>query len=119
MADGTNEYEGRLEILFRGEWGTVCRDNFEMEDANVACKMLGLGRAIGFVNEYSWPNFGPGDWNSQIWFDDLMCTGEESNLFDCIHRGVRNGDCNHNSDVGVVCERKSLQIKQKSIVLSF
>ena len=90
-----------------------------MEDANVACKMLGLGRAIGFVDGNSWPNFGRGDWNSQIWFDDLMCTGEESNLFDCIHRGVRNGDCNHNSDVGVVCERKSLQIKQKSIVLSF
>jgi len=105
LADGTNEYEGRLEILFRGKWGTVCDDNFGMEDANVACKMLGLGRAIGFVDGNSWPNFGRGDWNSQIWFDDLMCTGEESNLFNCIHRGVRNGDCNHNGDVGVVCEQ--------------
>ena len=86
-----------------------------MEDANVACKMLGLGRAIGFVNEYSWPNFGPGDWSSQIWFDDLRCTGEESNFFDCIHRGVGNGDCHHNRDVGVVCERKSLQMKKNPL----
>ena len=41
-----------------------------------------------------------------------MCNGEESNLFDCVHRGVGAGECDHNSDVGVVCERKRLQIKQ-------
>jgi len=105
LADGTNEYEGRLEISFRGEWGTVCQRNFHLEDAQVACKMLGLGTAIGFVNNYRWPNFGPGDWDSKIWLSELMCTGEESNLFDCVHRGVGAGECDHNSDVGVVCEQ--------------
>merc|ERR1712018_1048295 len=118
LADGTNEYEGRLEILFRGEWGTVCQDSFEMEDAQVACKMLGLGRAIGFVDQYRWPNFGPG--SGKVWFDDLMCTGEESNLFDCVHRGVGNGDCNHNNDVGVVCEQPCYDVdanfKGKAVV---
>ena len=77
----------------------------------MACKMLGLGRAIGFVDQYRWPNFGPG--SGKVWFDDLMCTGEESNLFDCVHRGVGNGDCNHNNDVGVVCERKRLHMKYR------
>ena len=107
---GANEYQGRLEILFRGEWGTICQDNFQYKDAQVACKMLGLGAAIGFVNQHRWPNFGPGDWDSKIWLDSLICTGEESSLFDCLHHGVGGGECNHNRDVGVVCERKKLQI---------
>jgi len=102
---GANEYQGRLEILFRGEWGTICQDNFQYKDAQVACKMLGLGAAIGFVNQHRWPNFGPGDWDSKIWLDSLICTGEESSLFDCLHHGVGGGECNHNRDVGVVCEQ--------------
>jgi len=34
---------GRLEINYGGIWGTVCRDNFDDDDAKVACYMLGFG----------------------------------------------------------------------------
>ena len=117
LADGTNQYEGRLEILFRGEWGTVCSDRFQLEDAQVACKMLGTGTAIGFVNEHYWPNFGPGNWSSKVLLSSLMCNGEESNLFDCEHSGVGGVEpwCDHNKDVGLVCERKRVQIKQNKL----
>lgn len=34
---------GRLVIHYGGKWGTVCDDNFDLNDAQVVCRMLGFG----------------------------------------------------------------------------
>ena len=42
LADGDGEYEGRLEICYKGQWGTVCDYDINDYAAAVVCEQLGL-----------------------------------------------------------------------------
>ena len=42
LEDGPpNSKSGRVGVFYNGEWGTVCDDNFEENDAKVLCNSLG------------------------------------------------------------------------------
>lgn len=42
LADGAEEYEGRLEVCINNHWGTVCDDIYNVEEAVVVCNRLGF-----------------------------------------------------------------------------
>ena len=42
IVDGSSPYEGRVEIFRDGEWGTVCDDGWDTNDARVLCRHIGL-----------------------------------------------------------------------------
>ena len=43
LIGGRNKREGRVEICLNDEWGTVCDLMWNVTDAGVACRQLGLG----------------------------------------------------------------------------
>ena len=99
LVEGRSYYEGRVEVYYNGEWGTVCDDGWSSTDAGVVCRQLGLG-TYGLA--YNGASFGPG--SGPIWLDSVTCTGNESTLASCGHFGVNiTRSCSHSEDAGVRC----------------
>ena len=98
LVGGANSTEGRVEVALNGEWGTVCDDSWDVNDAKVVCRMLGHAYAIAAPVR---SHFGQG--NGTILLDDVQCTGEESSIDKCFHAGWGENNCNHEEDAGVIC----------------
>ena len=98
LVAGPTEYEGRVEVYHNGEWGTVCDDYWDLNDAQAVCNELGVGRAIA-AKHGSFYEKGSGN----IWLDGVNCIGTELTIRYCSHRGWGNHNCGYNQDAGVQC----------------
>ncbi|XP_066575805.1 lysyl oxidase homolog 3A isoform X2 [Amia ocellicauda] len=95
--------EGRIEVFYNEEWGTICDDDFSLENALVLCKQLGFISATGWSHS---AKYGKGA--GRIWLDNVQCSGSEKSIGDCKSRGWGNSDCTHDEDAGVVCKDERL-----------
>ena len=99
IVGGTRYDEGRVEVNYNGEWGTVCDDGWDSIDAGVVCRQLGFGSS---GSSYYSAYFGQG--SGPIWLDSVTCTGNESTIAGCGHFGVNiTRSCSHYEDAGVRC----------------
>ena len=48
LVGGASLYEGRVEILYKGVWGTVCHDEWNLINSHVVCRQIGFGPALQY-----------------------------------------------------------------------
>ncbi|KAG7509550.1 hypothetical protein JOB18_047524 [Solea senegalensis] len=98
LVGSSSQCSGRVELYYRGQWGTVCDDEWQMSNADVVCRQLGCGHAVAAPQS---AHFGRG--SGPIWLDNVECTGVETALTHCTHAGFGENNCGHGEDAGVIC----------------
>ena len=99
MVGGNLYSEGRVEVYYNGEWGTVCSNEWDDTDAGVVCRQLGFGSSGVAIRS---AGFGQG--SGSILLDNALCDGKEPTLARCVHLGVNvTRNCTHAKDAGVEC----------------
>ena len=87
-----------MEILYNGQWGTICDDAWDHNDARVACRQLGYTYGLRALQGSYVP-----DGTGRIWLDNVACNGTEQSLSSCPHNGWGAHNCFHGEDAGIEC----------------
>uniref|UniRef100_A0A3B4BDF7 Soluble scavenger receptor cysteine-rich domain-containing protein SSC5D n=1 Tax=Periophthalmus magnuspinnatus TaxID=409849 RepID=A0A3B4BDF7_9GOBI len=106
LVDGPNRCAGRLEVFHKGQWGDVCGQSWDMNDAHVVCQQLNCGTAFKLTTDPS--HYGRG--RSGFNVEHIECNGRESLLQQCTvtHGGK---ECNSSSVAAVIVTCDSLNIR--------
>lgn len=98
LVNGPGRCSGHVEVFHHGQWGRVCDDQWDMNEADVVCRQLHCGRALAAPAE---AQFGEG--RGEFLLDDVDCTGKESFLGQCPHAGWGLHNCGPGEDASIIC----------------
>jgi len=98
--------KGLVQVYYNKTWGWVCADQWNKQNADVACRMMGFNGSLstGFEIQNS------KEASITSWMNNLQCTGKESSLLSCVHDKQRSRECTNGKIAWTTCkERKDFQ----------
>ncbi|KAL3971634.1 E3 ubiquitin-protein ligase [Sarotherodon galilaeus] len=102
---GSTRCSGRVEIYHNSSWGTICDDDWDLNDAEVVCRQLDCGTALSATTK---AHFGAG--TGHIWLHFATCSGNENSLSECDRNGLPKQSCGHHEDAGVICSDGQIRL---------
>ena len=97
-------HAGFVQIRYNGRWGSFCDWSWGLTQGHVICRELGYKRVLfttigGLFEKQS---------DGPIWFEEAVCTGNESSIFECDLSYIGDYDqvdfCDYTHSAGVICE---------------
>ncbi|XP_067882558.1 scavenger receptor cysteine-rich domain-containing group B protein-like [Heterodontus francisci] len=98
LANGGSRCAGRVEIHYRGQWGTVYDNFWDLPEAAVVCRELGCGTAVSAPGG---AHFGEG--TGPVVTVNVECSGTEAALRYCKSYQWDHYSWSHVYDAGVIC----------------
>uniref|UniRef100_A0A1X7U110 Deleted in malignant brain tumors 1 protein n=1 Tax=Amphimedon queenslandica TaxID=400682 RepID=A0A1X7U110_AMPQE len=110
---GSNaEYAGRVEICIESIWTSLCDQNWDLRDAQVACRELGYS-PYGAMPTYGCYTEG----QLSFGITSINCTGSENALLNCSHSNPVLYNCRSHSDAGLYVKNINI-LSDVSVTLS-
>ncbi|XP_074497108.1 scavenger receptor cysteine-rich type 1 protein M130-like isoform X2 [Sebastes fasciatus] len=97
LVNGKSLCSGRLEVKSNQSWSSVCEDDFDLQDAEVVCRVLGCGAPSVLQGALY------GDVEAPVWTKEFQCGGHESALLDCDSSDSDRNTCSPGKAVGLTC----------------
>lgn len=101
VGPGSRPEEGRLEVLHQGQWGTVCDDDFALQEATVACRQLGFEAALTWAHS---AKYGQGEGECLV--DDTEKDDKE--MLAAFYQGL--GSLRHQENIAGSCLSLNTQL---------
>lgn len=113
IVDGPSPSDGRVEVYWNDQWGTICDKNFDYDDGDVICKFLGYPE-VEYVYFFTANKYGKG--KGPMWFGDMKCKGNEDSPYKCnkaVYSPNGANDCDRVTSIA--CQRKSTTLYHSKI----
>ncbi|KAH3872707.1 hypothetical protein DPMN_035928 [Dreissena polymorpha] len=99
LVNGSNERSGRVEVLHRGKWGTVCADGFNVTEADVVCRKAGIRLWNASVLDDSPFGFGAHGYL----LNNVSCKSSEHDIGECQSSPWNETYCEDGNVATVLC----------------
>ena len=87
-----------MEVFYRGRWGRICENKWDIKDAQVFCRQLGFKNALAEFTGYH-----VDDGRLPFVMSEVSCTGDEPELAYC-QRTDGEVECQGGYGAEALCE---------------